>query len=207
LPILVNQASSVCFPLSIWDRGAAGDTRVKGCYIQTETLPKIYAALQSRNELAVIDPASARLLGRYPLRGARHPHGLAIAPGGAAGYIACDGNDRLLTVDLATGKVLDRQPLAHDPDVLAIDRKASRLYVASESGSLSTFDIRVAEHPAALGTVFVGKGAHALAVDPQSHRLYFALADLGGNSVLRVVAPREQARRGSHPALRQWAWR
>ncbi len=32
---------TLCLPASIWDRGAAGDTRVKGCYNQTETLPKI----------------------------------------------------------------------------------------------------------------------------------------------------------------------
>ncbi|HVA39111.1 MAG TPA: hypothetical protein VNF49_00480, partial [Candidatus Binataceae bacterium] len=89
---------------------------------------------------------------------------------------------------LATGKILNRQPLAHDPDVLAIDREANRLYVASESGSVSIFDIRVAEHPAAVGTVFIGRGAHAVAVDPETHRLYFALADLGGKSVLRVLA-------------------
>ncbi|HVB15697.1 MAG TPA: YncE family protein, partial [Stellaceae bacterium] len=63
------------------------------------TTRRVYAPLQSRDELAVIDPASAHLLGRYPLPGARHPHGLAIAPGGGVGYVACDGNDRLLTVD------------------------------------------------------------------------------------------------------------
>src|SRR6202011_588127 len=28
-----------CFPVSIWERSHRRDTRVKGCYIQTETLP------------------------------------------------------------------------------------------------------------------------------------------------------------------------
>ena len=150
---------------------------------------RIYAPLQSRNELAVIDPASARLIARYLLPGAQHPHGLAIAPGGAVGYVTCDHNDRLLAVDLGTGGIIERQPVAHDPDVLTIDRGAHRLYVASESGNLSSFDIGVVNHPVAIGTVFVGKGAHAVAVDPETHRLYFALADVGGRSILRVLAP------------------
>lgn len=152
---------------------------------------KVYAPLQSRDELAVIDPASLQLVARYPLPGGEHPHGLTIAPGWPVGYVACDGNDRLLTVDLATGNVLDRQPVAHDPDVLAIDAEARRLYVASESGRLSTFDIGAATRPRPLGDVFVGRDAHSVAVDPATHRLYFPLASVKGKSVLRVLVPAE----------------
>lgn len=148
---------------------------------------KVYAPVQSRNELAVIDPANLRLVARRSLLGGKHPHGLEITPDGAVGYIACDGNDRLLTVDLVTGEVLDRQPVAHDPDVLAIDTEARRLYVASESGKLSTFDIATATRPRSLGDVFVGRDAHSVAVDPATHRLYFPLADVKGKSVLRVL--------------------
>jgi DNA-binding beta-propeller fold protein YncE len=153
---------------------------------------KVYAPIQSRNELAVIDPANLELVARHPLPGAEHPHGLAIAPDQAIGYVACDGNDRLLTVDLATGKVLDRQPVAHDPDVLAIDPLARRLYVASESGKLSTFDITSASRPRSFGDVFIGRDAHSVAVDPATHRLYIPLADVKGRSVLRVLVPAER---------------
>lgn len=152
---------------------------------------KVYAPIQSHNELAVIDPANLQLVARHPVPGGKHPHGLAIAPDQAIGYVACDGNDRLLTVDLATGKVLDRQPVAHDPDVLAIDPQARRLYVASESGNLSTFDISSAAKPYPLGDFFVGPDAHSVAVDPATHRLYFPLADVKGRSVLRVLVPAE----------------
>lgn len=152
---------------------------------------KVYAPIQSRNELAVIDPANFQLAARHPLRGGKHPHGLAINPNQAIGYVACDGNDRLLTVDLATGKVLDHQAIAHDPDVLTIDTEARRLYVASESGKLSTFDIADATRPRSLGDVFIGHDAHSVAVDPATHRLYFPLAEVKGKSVLRVLVPAE----------------
>ena len=151
---------------------------------------KIYAPIQSRNELAVIDPVHLRLVARRALPGGKHPHGLAIAPGTPIGYVACDGNDRLLTIALATGKILDNQRVAHDPDVLAIDPQARRLYVASESGNLSAFDIASPNSPLSLGDVFVGGDAHSVAVDPTSHRLYFPLGDVKGGSVLRVLAPK-----------------
>jgi hypothetical protein len=73
---------------------------------------------------------------------------------------------------------------------LAIDPGSDRLYVAAESGNLSTYDIRRVATPVALGDVFVADGAHTLAVDPVSHRLYFALADVDGRSVLRVLQPK-----------------
>jgi DNA-binding beta-propeller fold protein YncE len=151
---------------------------------------KLYAPIQSRDELAVIDPVGALLVAHYALPGCEHPHGLAIAPGAAVGYVACDGNDLLVTVDLVAEKMLDRQALGHDPDVLAIDPDMRRLYVASESGNLSSFDIAATTAPISLGDVFVGIDAHSVIVDPTTHRLYLPLADVNGRSVMRVLAPR-----------------
>jgi DNA-binding beta-propeller fold protein YncE len=151
---------------------------------------KVFAPLQTRNALAVIDPAKDALVAQFALAGCDHPHGLAIASGAAIGYVACDGNDVLFVVNLETGRITGSQPIAHDPDVLAIDPELKRLYVASESGNLSTLDITKAESPVALGSVFVGDGAHAVAIDPSSHQLYLALPSVNGKAVLRVLAPR-----------------
>lgn len=151
---------------------------------------RIYVPVQSHNELAVVEPVHQRVAARYPLPGCDHPHGFIVAPAGAIGYAACDGNDRLETIDLATGRTLHTQAVAHDPDVLAIDPGAKRLFVACESGNLSTFDIADAKTPRSLGDVYVAEDAHAVAVDPVSHLLYFALADLNDRAVLRVLAPK-----------------
>jgi DNA-binding beta-propeller fold protein YncE len=150
---------------------------------------RLYAPIQSRNALAIFDPAGNARLGSRPLTGCEHPHGLAIAPSAAIGYIACDENDVLVTMALRTGKEIGHFPLGHDPDVLAIDPASHRLYVASESGNLSAFDIADPAAPVALGDSFVGKGAHSVAVDPATHLLYLPLADADGKSVLRILAP------------------
>lgn len=157
------------------------------------TTAKVFAPIQTRNELASIDPVKNTLETRMQLPGCRHPHGLAIAPQGAVGYVACDANDILLTVDLASDRVLASLPVAHDPDVMATDPGLKRLYVASESGVLSTFDISNAKAPISLGDVFVADDAHAVAVDPMSHRLYFGLANVKGRSLVRVLLPRDPA--------------
>jgi DNA-binding beta-propeller fold protein YncE len=150
----------------------------------------VYVPVQSHNELIAIDPKRTAVVARHPLSGCEHPHGFIVAPGARVGYVACDENDRLLTVSLDNGRVLDHQAVAHDPDVLAIDASAHRLYVATESGNLSTYDIASPDAPRSLGDVFVADGAHAVAVDPISHRLYLAPANLDGHAVLRVLLPR-----------------
>ena len=150
---------------------------------------KVFVPVQSHDELIEIDPKRLAVSARHPLAGCDHPHGFVVAPKGGVGYVACDGNDTLLTVDFANGHVLAARPVAHDPDVLAIDEALSRLYVATEPGNLSVFDIATQNKPMSLGEVFIAKGAHAVAVDPATHRLYFALADLNGRAVLRVIAP------------------
>jgi DNA-binding beta-propeller fold protein YncE len=151
---------------------------------------RVYAPLQTRNSLAVIDPSKNMLLKEIALAGCEHPHGLAVAPGAALGYIACDGNDILLGIDLEEQRVIFSRPIAHDPDVLAIDSEMKRLYVASESGNMSSFDLANPKSPVLLANVFVGEDAHALAIDPSNHRLYFALPNVNGKTVLRILAPR-----------------
>lgn len=150
----------------------------------------VFVPVQSHNELIRIDPVKLSVSARYPLAGCEHPHGFIFSPKGEIGYVACDENDQLVTIDIATGRVLGKLPVAHDPDVLAIDPAANRLYVASESGNLSTYNIAAPARPVSLGDVFVATDAHTVAVDPASHRLYFALADVGGQARLRVFAPK-----------------
>ncbi|MBN9554897.1 MAG: YncE family protein [Alphaproteobacteria bacterium] len=150
---------------------------------------KLYAPIQSKNELGIFDTMGNRRTGSYPLTGCNHPHGLAIPPDTAIGYVACDENDVLVTIDLKTGKELSHLPLGHDPDVLTMDGTAKRLYVATESGNLSTFNIANPAVPISLGDSFVGKNAHSVAVDPLTHRLFLPLRDLNGKSVMRILSP------------------
>ncbi len=151
---------------------------------------RVYAPIQSRNELIAIEPKSKRVIERFPLPGANHPHGLRIATGESIGYIACDGNDRLLVIDLKSGKLLDTQSLAHDPDVLADDPALRRLYVAGGSGIMSVFDVTNPRMPNKLGDVFVGEDAHSVAVDPVSHRVFAPIPNVDGKAVLRILEPK-----------------
>jgi hypothetical protein len=64
-----------------------------------------------------------------------------------------------------------------------------RLYIASESGILSVVDTKDAVKPVKLGDVDVGAHAHSVAVDPVTHHIFLPLRDLGGQAVMRILAP------------------
>ena len=92
------------------------------------------ADVQTRNQLAVINPATRTIIDRVPLPGCDHDHGLNIDSPDRLAFIACDGNAALLTLDLNTWRITSTSATGGGPDVLAYDPDASRLYVATESG-------------------------------------------------------------------------
>ena len=147
----------------------------------------VLVAVQTRNQIVAIDPVTERVVARYDLTGAEHPHGFTLDEAGRLAFISCEGNAKLLVVDLRTMKVLSTHPVGDDPDVLAWDAAWRRLYVASESGVVTTFVVDGETlHPA--GEVRVPH-AHTVAVDPRTHLVYLPLENIEGRPLLRVMAP------------------
>jgi DNA-binding beta-propeller fold protein YncE len=133
---------------------------------------RMLVAEQGRNDLAVVDPASRAVVRRVELPGCEHPHGLAVDPPSRLAFVACDENATLVTVDENTWRVVGTNHVGDDPDVLAYDATAHRLYVAAESGTVTVLDRR----DRALAPVDSGHladGAHVVAIDPTTHRSYY----------------------------------
>lgn len=149
---------------------------------------RIFTDVQTRDDVAVIDPTSGRVAARHKLAGCEHDHGLLLDVPRRLAFVACDGNARLLLLGLDDWKELASFAVGDGPDVLTLDPGLGRLYVASESGIVSVFQ----EHGktvSAIGSAFLADEAHTVAVDPVTHRVYFALENVGGSAVVRVMAP------------------
>jgi DNA-binding beta-propeller fold protein YncE len=141
------------------------------------------------DQLVAVDPIATKVTTTIPLPGCRGAHGLRIHPDGKSALIACEGNSKIVRVDLGGAHTLDVAPSGSDPDVLAIDPGLGWLYVAAESGDLKVFDLGKpglvlvgGEHP--------GDHSHSVAVDPATHRVFFPLlAGAKGTPVLRIMRP------------------
>jgi DNA-binding beta-propeller fold protein YncE len=150
---------------------------------------RMLVAVQGRNDLAVIDPAALTVAQRVALPGCQHPHGLNVDARDRLVFVACDQNAALLTVDQTNWNVTASNPVGEDPDVLAYDASAHRVYVGAESGTLTTLDLR--DHTLAVtGSGHLADGAHVVAVDSITHRSYYPVpSGNGGHPALLERAP------------------
>ena len=150
----------------------------------------ILVAVHGVNMLVVIDPATNKILGRYPLPGIEDPHGIALDAAGRVAFVAGEENHSLAMVDLNTMKVLSTYEVGEDPDVLAFDPGVKRLYVSAESGTVTIFHYRNRKLDL-LGSLNMPH-AHTVAVDPQTHLVYFPLENINGHPLLRIMRPADQ---------------
>ena len=147
----------------------------------------ILVAVQTRNQLAAIDPVSEKVVQRYELPGSDHPHGFAISEPDRLAFVSSEDNATLQVVDLRTMKVIGQHKVGESPDVLAWDPGWRRLYVAAEGGVVSAFWLNGTTLES-LGELRIPR-AHTVSVDPRTHLVYLPLENVGGRPALRVYQP------------------
>lgn len=145
----------------------------------------VMTAVQSRNQIVAIDPAAERIVARYNLGGSDHPHGFAIDEAGRNAFVTSEESALLQVLDLRTMRVTSAAGVGAGPDVVAWDASSGRLYVASESGRLSVFDLE----KGVLHRVedIQLPHAHTVAVDARTQRVYLPLQDIAGRPELRIL--------------------
>ena len=96
----------------------------------------VLAAVQTRTDIAVIDPRTDRIIKRVHVPNCVNDHGLLIDAPRRLAFVACDGNAKLLTLDLRTMTFTGTFNVGESLDVLAFDASKRRLYVSAEAESL-----------------------------------------------------------------------
>jgi DNA-binding beta-propeller fold protein YncE len=160
--------------------GEAGNTQYDS------TSGRIWVAVQTRNQLAAIDPMKDSVVARVSTPGIERPHGVLIDAAHHLAYVAGEANGRVGVLDLRTLRVGRTYAVGDEPDVLAMDFERRRLFVASESGTIAAFDVR-GDSLVPLSR-YEAAHAHSVAVDPATHLLYVPLENLSGRPVLRILA-------------------
>jgi|WetSurMetagenome_2_1015567.scaffolds.fasta_scaffold46697_2 YVTN family beta-propeller protein len=147
---------------------------------------RILVAVGSTDELVVIDPESLTVVGRYALPGVKGAHGIAVDPATRTAFVAGEGNASVGAFSLTDQKVTAVATVGDDVDVLDVDPSTHRLFVASESGVVSIFDVTGGGLKKVEEGLFA-PDAHVVGVDRHTHLLYFPLQHIGGLPLLRIV--------------------
>ena len=149
---------------------------------------QIISAAQGRNQLALIDSQREQVTAFIDLPGCDGPHGFYVDSPARLAFVSCEGNAQLVVVDLTTQHIVGKESVGDVPDVLAFDSGLQRLYVAAESGIITTFEVRGSTLQK-IGQIYLAPNAHTIAIDSQTHRVYVPLENIDGRPVLRIYEP------------------
>jgi DNA-binding beta-propeller fold protein YncE len=149
----------------------------------------IYQNLKDNNAVAVVDVAKRSVVDRWPLPGCDMPTGAAIDATERRLFVVCGKSATLLALDLNTRRVVASLSIGGYPDSVAYDPEFRRIYATGMAGVMSVVQEDTPDSFRLLDTVHLHVGAHTLAVDPVTHRLYVAYASLFVKPRLAVFTP------------------
>lgn len=142
-------------------------------YVQAD--PKsglIYQNLEDTSECVVIDPRKDAVIARYKTAPGHEPTGLALDAEHNRLFVAC-GNEKLVVLDSESGKLITSLPIGAGVDFAAYDAGLQRIYTANGgSGTMTIIHQDSPDGYTVLQNFSTHRGAHALAVDPETHRIY-----------------------------------
>jgi DNA-binding beta-propeller fold protein YncE len=131
----------------------------------------LYQAVKGKNTVAVIDPASNKVLETWPCAPDKGPHGIAIVPESNGLLVACAG--KLVLFDRSSGKVVATAATGDRVDEMTYDSGLHIAYCASRQGKISVVAVG-ADKLTALGDVPDETGTGDIVVDPKTHTVWIA---------------------------------
>jgi DNA-binding beta-propeller fold protein YncE len=93
-------------------------------------------------------------------------------------FAVCKTSATLVVADLTRHRVIASLPVGGGPDSVAYDPRLRRIYATGKSGVLTVVQQAGADSYQIMGNVHLHYGAHTLAFDPATGRLYVGYASL-----------------------------
>jgi DNA-binding beta-propeller fold protein YncE len=140
---------------------------------------KIYANIEDKSEIVEINSATLKVENRWPLAPCEGPSGLAIDTSARRLFPVCS-NQKMMVVDADSGKIVATVPIGNGPD--AADFDAEKKLVFSPNGRDGTLTVIKQDSPdkySVLETIPTEKSARTMALDTETHNLFFSAAQFG----------------------------
>jgi DNA-binding beta-propeller fold protein YncE len=131
---------------------------------------RLYQAVKGKNTIAVIDPASKKVLEYWPCAPDKGVHGIAIVPESDGLLVACAS--KLVLFDRSSGKVTATAPTGARVDEIAYDPGVHTAYCASRQGEISVLSVAAGKLTSLGGVPDTATGS--IAVDPHTHTVWIA---------------------------------
>jgi len=152
--------------------------------------PRVYVNLPKSRKIAVLDREALTIVTTWPLGMTLANYPMALGESDHRLFVVTRYPARLLVIDTATGKTLQRLPTVGDCDDVFYDKAGKRIYAIGGEGAISVFEQQDPDHYKESARITTAKGARTGFFSPELDRLFVAVRRQGNESAaIRVFAP------------------
>ena len=138
---------------------------------------RVYVNIEDQNEIQAIDTATHKVVSTWPIAPGESASGLALDAAHHRLFVGCD-NKLMLMVDSTNGKVVTSVPIGAGVDANAFDPQLQLAFSSNGEGNLTIAHEDSPGKLTVVQTVQTQKSARTMALDPNTHRVYLAAANL-----------------------------
>jgi DNA-binding beta-propeller fold protein YncE len=139
---------------------------------------RVFANIEDKNEIAVIDSRALRVEKTWPLAGCEEPSGLAIDRAHRRLFPVCH-NKTMLVLDSETGRIVATLPIGQGVDAAAFDSGTSLAFASNGDGTLTVIQEENPDSFHVVQNADTQRGARTMALDEKTHRVFLATAQFG----------------------------
>ena len=138
----------------------------------------VYVNIEDKSEVMEIDSKALSVLNKWPLAPCEEPSGLAIDAKSRRLFSGCD-NKMMSVMDADTGKVVTTVPIGAGVDATWFDPGTKYVFNScGQDGVLTVIHEDSPDKYTVVENVTTEKGARTMALDPKTHTVYLAVAEV-----------------------------
>jgi DNA-binding beta-propeller fold protein YncE len=138
---------------------------------------RIYDNIEDKNLIVAIDVRSHAIVDQWPIAPGEGPTGLDIDTAHHRLFVGCH-NQRMLMLDAGNGRVIALVPIGMGVDANVFDSGTQLAFSANGEGTVTIAHEDSPEKLSVVQTLQTQTGARTIALDPSTHNIYLATADL-----------------------------
>ena len=146
---------------------------------------KVYVNGAEKKEIVRIDTATNKVDARWPIPACTSPHGLAIDTASHRLFPTC-ANNVMMVLNTDTGAVVASLPIGAGTDGAAFDPKRKLIFSSNNDGTLSVISEKDPQTFVSLGSIKTQVTGKNMGINPDSGRLFVAVADIDPNAAVPV---------------------
>ena len=142
----------------------------------TDGKGKVYVNIEDKNKVCMINSSTLKVEQTWSVAPGEEPSGLALDNKNHRLFMVC-GNNLMMILDAADGKVIAKLPIGEGADGVAFDPATERAFSSNGDGTLTVVQGEKGAAYKVLETLTTQKGARTIAVDTENHHLYMPTAE------------------------------